>query len=180
MAILFIPDEDKSISNPKDIKQYLSKKGVHYDQWEAKEKFSSNADQETVLKAYEHVLEPYMKANGYTTADVINVTPETPGLDEIKAKFLKEHTHTEDEVRFFVDGEGYFWFNLEDGGPVFCVLCQQGDLISVPANSKHWFDMGEKSNVKAIRMFIDKSGWVPHYTESDIDKNYVSDELKAS
>lgn len=136
--------------------------------------FAPDADQETVLHAYANSLKPYMEANGYQTADVINIHPETPNYEAIRNKFLSEHTHTEDEVRFFVEGQGHFWFNLDnDKDPIFNVLCEAGDLISVPANTKHWFDAGkENPNVKAIRVFIDQSGWVPHYTESGIDKSY--------
>ena len=88
----------------------------------------------------------------------------------MRDKFIHEHTHVDDEVRFFADGQGLFWFNI-DGQPVFSVLCQKGDLISVPKETKHWFDLGEKPFVKAIRIFTDVSGWVPYYTDSSIEDN---------
>lgn len=172
MAVLFIPDEGRRVADSSAIGSFLATKGIIFQQWEASVALGADADQDTVLGAYAHLLTPYMAANGYHVADVINVRPETPNLEALAAKFLSEHTHTEDEVRFFVEGEGKFWFNLEDGSPVFCVLCQPGDLISVPANTKHWFDMGEKRTVKAIRIFIDQSGWVPHYTSSQIAEQY--------
>lgn len=172
MAILQIPDQNRKITDQEEIRKFLNDKGVIFEQWEAQEKFDDDADQETILNAYAHVLKPYMEANGYKTADVISVSPNTPNLDVLKTKFLTEHTHSEDEVRFFVDGEGLFWFNQENGHPVYCVICQKGDLISVPANTKHWFDFGPKTFVKAIRVFIDQSGWVPHYTDSGIDGKY--------
>jgi len=104
---------------------------------------------------------------------VININASTPNYEAVRAKFLAEHTHSEDEIRFFVDGKGLFWFNLENGEPVFNLLCERGDLISVPEGTKHWFDAGaENPFVKAIRIFIDMSGWVPHYTESGVDKKY--------
>ncbi|MEO1435089.1 MAG: cupin [Bacteroidota bacterium] len=172
MAILVIPDQETRLTDQQEIKSYLETRGVWFDQWEANAEFADDADQETVLKAYEHVLQPYMSANGYQTADVISVHPNMDNIDAIKTKFLTEHTHSEDEVRFFVDGEGLFWFNQENEQPVFCVICQKGDLISVPANTKHWFDFGPKTFVKAIRVFIDQSGWVPNYTESGVDGKY--------
>ncbi|MDX2302738.1 MAG: cupin domain-containing protein [Microscillaceae bacterium] len=174
MAILNIPDQNISINNTQEIKAFLNERGVFLDQWEASVDFAPDADQETVLNAYAHALKPYMESNGYKTADVINIHPETPNYEAIRNKFLSEHIHTEDEVRFFVEGQGYFWFNLDNGkDPIFNVLCQAGDLISVPANTRHWFDAGkENPNVKAIRIFIDQSGWVPHYTESGVDTQY--------
>lgn len=84
-----------------------------------------------------------MKNSGYKTADVISINATTENYNTLRTKFLAEHTHSEDEIRFFVDGKGLFWFNLEKV-PVFNLLCEAGDLISVPAGTKHWFDAGEK------------------------------------
>lgn len=172
MAILTIPDKQQVLDQPEDIRAYLNARGVIYEQWQAAIPLADDASQEDVLAAYAHQLEPYMSANGYRTADVIQVNPDTPNIEALRAKFLSEHTHTEDEVRFFVAGEGMFWFNMGEGEDVFCVTCQAGDLISVPANTRHWFDMGPKRRVKAIRMFIDMSGWTPHYTGSGVDERY--------
>ena len=172
MATLTIPDQSHTITEPQAIRAYLNQRGIVFEQWNASHPFADDASQEEILGAYAHVLKPYMEANGYQTADVISVHPETPNLPEIRAKFLKEHTHTEDEVRFFVDGQGFFWFNLENNEPVFCVKCVAGDLLSVPANVKHWFDLGPVAFVKTIRVFTDASGWTPHYTESGVDARY--------
>lgn len=174
MAILNIPDRSYSNANPAEIRAFLEARGIWFDQWEAAEILAEAADQDTVLKAYEHVLAPFMQKNGYQTADVININAHTPNYEAVRNKFLSEHQHTEDEVRFFVAGQGAFWFNLDNGvDPIFNIMCEAGDLISVPANTRHWFDAGkENPSVKAIRIFIDQSGWVPHYTESGIEKAY--------
>lgn len=173
MAILNIPEQQRSLTDSHEIKEFLAQAGVHFDQWQASKQLGQTADQDEVLEAYAETLMPYMKSNGYEVADVINIHPEIENYPAIRAKFLAEHTHSEDEVRFFVEGEGLFWFNI-DGQPVFNVLCQRGDLISVPKNTRHWFDAGESQpNVKAIRIFIDPAGWIPHYTESGIEKQYL-------
>ncbi|WP_027000368.1 1,2-dihydroxy-3-keto-5-methylthiopentene dioxygenase [Eisenibacter elegans] len=174
MAVLNIPDQNKSIRDVAEIRAFLNARGVFFDQWEAAVQFSPEADQETILNAYAHALKPLMEKGGYQTADVLNINAHTPNYTALREKFLHEHTHTEDEVRFFVEGSGLFWFNLDNGqDPVFNVLCEAGDLISVPAHTKHWFDAGVTNpNVKAIRIFIDQSGWVPHYTESGVDTRY--------
>lgn len=174
MAILFIPDLNKRLEHPSEIKQYLNDRGVFFDQWQASVVFEDSATQDEILQAYSHELTPYMETNGYQTADVISINSLTPNYEQIRAKFLSEHTHSEDEVRFFVDGQGFFWFNLEGEEPIFNVLCQAGDLISVPAGTKHWFDAGESNPfVKALRIFIDPSGWVPEYTFSKIEQQYL-------
>ena len=172
MAILSIPEKKIHISEPSEIKTFLNQRGIFFDQWFCHVSFDDSASSDEILKAYEKDLGPFMQNGGYETADVISINSLTENYEAIRAKFLAEHIHTEDEIRFFVDGQGLFWFNLETE-PVFNLLCQRGDLISVPAGSKHWFDAGETNPfVKAIRIFIDMSGWVPHYTDSKIELKF--------
>ena len=172
MAILTIPSENKQIKNVSEIRTFFNQRNIFFDQWTCGIVFKDTATQEEILEAYSKDLKPFMEKGGYETADVISINKLTDNYDAIRAKFLAEHTHSEDEIRFFVDGEGTFWFHLENG-EIFNLLCQKGDLISVPAGTKHWFDAGEKNPfVKAIRIFIDMSGWIPHYTGSGIEENY--------
>ncbi len=177
MAILSIPDKDIRIQDPEEIRKFMNSRGIFFDQWHCDVVFDDSASQEDILKAYEKDLRPFMEKGGYLTADVISINRLTENYEAIRAKFLAEHTHSEDEIRFFVDGKGLFWFHLE-GEPVFNLLCERGDLISVPEGTKHWFDAGEQDPfVKAIRIFIDMSGWVPHYTGTEIEKRYSDFEV---
>lgn len=172
MAILSIPERNIELRDPQEIREFFNARGIFFDQWTCDVIFDDRATQEEILKAYEKDLNPFMAEGGYETADVISINKLTENYDAIRAKFLAEHTHSEDEIRFFVDGQGLFWFNLENE-PIFNLLCEKGDLISVPAGTKHWFDAGESEPfVKAIRIFIDMSGWVPHYTGSELEKKY--------
>jgi len=172
MATLIIPDVQQTLTNENDIRDFLKARGIFYDVWEASVAFSDDANEDTILEAYAHQLQPFMEKNGYQTADVISVNSNTPNLPELRKKFLREHTHTEDEIRFFVDGQGYFWFHQSEQHEVFWVKCVAGDLLSVPAGVTHWFDMGEPAFVKTIRVFTDVSGWTPHYTNSGIEQQY--------
>jgi 1,2-dihydroxy-3-keto-5-methylthiopentene dioxygenase len=173
MAVLSIPEKDFQTRNVKEIRSFFEARGIFFDQWTCDVVFEDSATQEDILSAYEKDLGPFMKHGGYQTADVISINSTTENYEAIRAKFLAEHIHTEDEIRFFVDGKGLFWFHLE-GEPIFNLLCEKGDLISVPEGTKHWFDAGETNPfVKAIRIFIDMSGWVPHYTDSQIEKSFA-------
>lgn len=49
---------------------------------------------------------------------------------------------------------------------------EQGDLISVPANTKHWFGLREHPEVCAIRGFTNQAGWVPECINSSIEQRY--------
>lgn len=170
MAILKLLDQGgKTVTNVADIKAFMNERKIIFEQWEAARPLKDSDDQATILAAYEHELGPYMKRHGYLSADVINVHKDTPNIEEIRKKFLAEHTHAEDEVRFFVDGEGEFFFHFDQ---VFSLVCQQGDFISVPKGYKHWFDLAPKYHVKAIRVFQTKEGWVAHYTQSGVEQKY--------
>jgi len=173
MATLRIPDKNVTLRDPSAVRQFLDTRGIVYERWSAGRDLPSGATNEQVLAAYDYLLKPLMEKGGYQTADVIRVDGHTPNLKEIRGKFIREHTHSEDEVRVFVEGQGLFWFHKEGrDDEVFALLCEQGDLISVPANTKHWFDLGDPPKVRAIRIFTDQAGWVPHYTNSGIDQRY--------
>ena len=106
---------------------------------------------------------------GYVTADVIDVNPTTPGLDEMLAKFDREHWQDEDEVRFIIAGHGLFHIHSTTG-EVLAVEVEAGDLIRVPRGTLHWFNLCADRRIRAIRLFQDKAGWTPHYTENRIDE----------
>jgi 1,2-dihydroxy-3-keto-5-methylthiopentene dioxygenase len=173
MATLRIPDKNVTLADPSAVLQFLDMRGIVHQRWSADRNLPPDATNERVLAAYDYLLKPFMEKCGYQTKDVIRVDEHTPNLEGIREKFIREHTHSEDEVRVFVEGQGFFWFHKEgQDDEVFALLCQQGDLISVPANTKHWFDLGESPKVRAIRLFTDQAGWVPHYTNSGIDQRY--------
>lgn len=172
MAILRVPDQSTCLTNESDIRRFLTERGILYDRWPA-EPLRPDVTDADLLKAYAPRLQPFMQQGGYRTVDVVSVTPTTPNLPAIRDKFIREHTHSEDEIRLFVEGQGLFWFHLERGrDEVLSLLCEKSDLISVPADTKHWFDLGEHPSVRAIRIFTDQAGWVPHYTDSGIEQRY--------
>jgi 1,2-dihydroxy-3-keto-5-methylthiopentene dioxygenase len=171
MASLFIANKNTTTSDLSAIQNILAAHGIMIAKWEASKVLTNDSTQEEILAAYEHELTPYMKTNGYTVADVINVHPKTENVLAIREKFIKEHTHSEDEIRFFIDGTGKFWFHL-DNEEILCVTCERGDFMSVPKNFRHWFDLAPEYSVKAIRIFSNMEGWVPNYTNSGIDNTY--------
>jgi len=144
--------------------------GVRFERWRSPVELSPNDEPEKILAAYKPFLDGLMGSTGAGSADVVKMRPDTPNIPAIRAKFLSEHTHSEDEVRFFVHGAGNFILHTD--GKIFDIHCTQGDLISVPANTKHWFDAGEAPNFTALRIFTDTTGWVPHYTGDTISEAF--------
>ena len=110
--------------------------------------------------------EYYVAEKGFKTVDVVSIAPDNPQREAMRAKFLDEHFHKEDEVRFFVAGSGLF--TLHVGDTVYEIRCEQGDLIGVPDSTTHWFDMGPEPVLKAIRLFAIAEGWVAKFTGDPI------------
>ena len=148
------------------IAEILNGCGVRFERWQATHVLAYDASQEDILDAYADSVNRLKTECGFQTVDVIHMKANHPQKKAFREKFLDEHTHTEDEVRFFVEGEGMFYLHIED--KVYMVLCQKGDLISVPANTTHWFDMGTQPEFTAIRFFNNPEGWVANYTGSTI------------
>ncbi len=171
MAIVRIPDEGKTLRDEASIRSHLESIGIGYERWEAAREVGTDAPQEEVLAAYAEEIERLKRLGGYVTADVIDVRPETPGLDAMLAKFNREHWHDEDEVRFVVRGHGLFHIHPESG-PVTAVEVGPGDLLTVPRGTRHWFGLCADRDIRAIRLFQDAAGWTPHYTESRADEGY--------
>lgn len=173
MASITVQDEQRRIDDPAEISAFLAPFGIQYEKWDVAGRISSpDVTSEEILAAYAPEVARLKAAGGYVTADVINVTPDTPNLDAMLAKFAAEHTHSEDEVRFIVKGRGVFHIHPE-GGPIFGIELEAGDLINVPRDTKHWFNLCSDRTIRAIRLFQDPSGWTPHYAGSDLHKKYL-------
>jgi 1,2-dihydroxy-3-keto-5-methylthiopentene dioxygenase len=153
-----------------EIARHLQEIGVRFERWTAGQAVAAGAAQDVVLRAYRQPVDQLMAECGYKTADVISLTKDHPDKVALRQKFLSEHIHDEDEVRFFVDGRGLFY--LHAAGKVYGVLCEKGDLISVPAGTTHWFDMGAEPHLACIRLFTDPAGWVAKFTGSTISQSF--------
>jgi len=171
MAIISIPDENRTIADERAIADYLGALGIDYEKWQPAHDVAPGAPAEEILAAYSREIETLKRRGGYVTADVIDVNPLTPGLEAMLAKFNREHWHDEDEVRFIVEGRGLFHIH-PPAGPVFAIEVEAGDLIRVPRGTHHWFDLCADRRIRAIRLFQDASGWTPHYTNSGVDRGF--------
>jgi 1,2-dihydroxy-3-keto-5-methylthiopentene dioxygenase len=172
MARVQIPDENREIRDPNEIREFLKPFGVRFEQWDVAGRIGDDATNEEILAAYAPEIERLKSEQGFVTADVINVTPDTPGLDAMLQKFDKEHLHTEDEVRFTVRGSGVFHINPQTA-PVFSVTVESGDLISVPNGTHHWFNLCSDKTIRCIRLFEDPTGWTPQYMEEPIHEKFA-------
>ncbi len=171
MAVVRFPDEGRTVTGEAAVREALARVGIDYERWQPSHPILDGAPAEAVLAAYATEIDRLKKAGGYVTADVIDVSPQTPNLDKMLAKFRREHWHDEDEVRFILRGRGVFHIHPKDA-PVMAIEVLPGDLIRVPRGTHHWFDLCSERDIRAIRLFQDASGWTPRYTDSGVDARY--------
>lgn len=173
-----------STDDPATIAAELAAVGIRFEQWTATAELGPDATDDDVLAAYRQSIDALVAESGYATIDVAQIHPsDDPAWSETaagaRAKFLEEHTHGEDEIRFFVQGSGVFYLHI--GDHVHGVLCEAGDLISVPALTTHWFDMGTRPDFTAIRFFENPDGWVGTFTGDPLAASFPDfDTLTAS
>lgn len=120
----------------------------------------ADEDSRQILAANQGVL-----PGEHAGADVIALFPDTPGLGDLM--FHRCHTHSDDEIRFILAGEGVFGFILPDGDQVE-ITVEAGDLLSVPAGIEHWFRLGARRTVVAVRLFGANPDWRAEYTGTAI------------
>jgi 1,2-dihydroxy-3-keto-5-methylthiopentene dioxygenase len=164
------PEHGETYNDFAGIEKQLSAIGVQFERWQADCELAVDASQDAILAAYQDPIEWLKHQYGFKSVDIINLNADHPEKTALRQKFLSEHIHTDFEVRFFIDGCGLFCLHV--GDKVYAVLCEKSDLISVPANTKHWFDMGENPSFKCIRLFTTTEGWVADFTGNDIAKAF--------
>jgi 1,2-dihydroxy-3-keto-5-methylthiopentene dioxygenase len=148
----------------------LAERGIGYERWPARSALPAGAAPEQILAAYAPEIARVQASGTYPTVDAIRLTPDHPDRQALRQKFLAEHTHSEDEVRFFVEGRGLFCLHI--GDEVLQVLCEADDFLRVPAGTKHWFDMGSAPLFCAIRFFDNPAGWVAQFSGDPIAEHY--------
>jgi 1,2-dihydroxy-3-keto-5-methylthiopentene dioxygenase len=171
MATLTFRDSKRTVTNRSDVEAAMKQIGVIYEVWGTERlpkslssRNLSDTEKQDLLKAFDPEIQRLYKERGYKTADVVTLYPDTPNLDVMLAKFDKKHIHTDDEVRFIVQGRGVFTLFPEQGEAIDAELAP-GDFITVPGNYKHLFTLCDDRQITAIRIFTDTAGWVAHYRD---------------
>ncbi len=177
MAIVKLPFRNSVITDENEIRSFLARNNVEYGRWdtervpvEIRNKGLLSAEEKaSVLERYRSELEHLKDTRGYIKADVVALSAEIPNLDDLLKPFTREHYHTEDEVRFILDGRGVFSIRSSED-EYFEIEVSEGDFISVPAYAWHWFDLCAERRIKAIRLFQNESGWTPYYRTEQAGK----------
>jgi 1,2-dihydroxy-3-keto-5-methylthiopentene dioxygenase len=172
MAQIRIRNTNERIEGEEQVKAFLDSQQVVYEHWEPtklpealREKFAlSDEEKSQILSIYDEEIRDLGKRRGYVIWDVISLSDATPNIEELLTKFEQVHTHTEDEIRAIVSGKGIFIIKSEELG-YFDVELEPGDVISVPENTNHFFTLMDNRQIVAVRLFIEKDGWVAYNVE---------------
>lgn len=154
--------KDKTYNKVSEICNVMEQEGLLYECWPLHD--TSHSSDEEVLGIYKHEIQKISTLKGYQSADLVSLTPKTPKLDEIVAKFKREHHHLEDEVRFTVEGEGFFVIKGRDGD-FLEFKSEASDLIVIPAKRRHYFTLTPRQHIRTIRLFKNNLGWEALYSE---------------
>ncbi|WGP13946.1 cupin [Streptomyces sp. SH5] len=153
------------------IARALRERSVSFTRWPRRADVTPQTSSEELLDAYRAEVDELCADQGLRLVDTARLHPEEgeewrERAARARSTFLDEHRHAEDEVRFFAHGTGCFYLHLDDR--VYAVVCEAGDLLSVPAGTRHWFDMGPVPDFCAIRFFEKEDGWVGDFTQEPI------------
>jgi len=145
----------------------LSDLGIRFERWPISTELAMDADADSILHAYRHPVDLLSRRYQFQLIDVVD-----SGSQTMAQALHHEHMHCDFEILFFVEGDGLFYFHVDK--KVYLVMCEKGDLISLPAGTVHWFDMGNNPDFKCIRFFTDDQGLQSHITGSDIAARFPS------
>ncbi|MCZ7627558.1 MAG: acireductone dioxygenase [Candidatus Methylomirabilota bacterium] len=175
MATIRLRTGNRLIEEPGEMASFLEGEDLIYRNWnvsklraELRDNYAlTEIEKAEILATFKEEVESLKAEGGYVAADVVVLSEKTPDLETLLGKFGREHHHSEDEVRFVVDGHGIFTIRGRRGR-YFELTVGPGDLITVPAGTRHWFTLAEDRRIKCIRLFQDPSGWAAIYDDAPV------------
>jgi 1,2-dihydroxy-3-keto-5-methylthiopentene dioxygenase len=117
--------------------------------------------------AEDKALSKIRSERGYTYTDTITLSPDKlPNYEAKILTFFQEHLHTDEEIRYCLEGSGYFDVRDEQDRWIR-VKVQQGGMIILPAGMYHRFTLDSSNYGKFMRLFVGEPVWTPYNRAAD-------------
>ncbi|KAJ8621542.1 hypothetical protein MRB53_030071 [Persea americana] len=148
-------DEDKRLPHHRNPKEFvplsnLAELGVLY--WHLNPKDYENDEE----------LRQIRESRGYNYMDLLDLCPErVENYEEKLRNFYREHIHADEEIRYCLEGSGYFDVRDKDDRWVR-IWIKEGDMIILPAGIYHRFTLDTGNYVKLMRLFIGEPVWTAY------------------
>lgn len=148
-----------------DVAGHLAEDGVRFERRPVRYATAlADLDNEQVEAAFAEEIIAVKQDLGCLRADCVTLKPSDFSSISIRDQFLSEHTHSEDEVRWFLSGSALFYIHVN--ARIHIVQCGSGDFIVIPKGTKHWFDMGPEPNYRCLRWYNSEAGLETLFTGS--------------
>ena len=159
---------NKVLTHGDDIAATLAEQGVRFEQRDLAVRIRPGTAVEEVMLTLGGQLGA-VKGN-FATVEGFSVNPEHPQKEELRAGWIDERRCPGSSAHFFVSGRGLL--NLRIGEYVYGLVGERGDLVSVPAGTAHWLDIGEQPNLVLVRLFENEGGRKLELTGDDSARLY--------
>ncbi|OAV89221.1 hypothetical protein PTTG_07776 [Puccinia triticina 1-1 BBBD Race 1] len=109
----------------------------------------------------------------YKNRDQIICSPQAMG-DIYQQKldtFFEEHLHEDEEIRWVVEGSGYFDVRDRSDQRWVRIKVEKGDLLVLPPGIFHRFTVDKDNYIKAMRLFKEEPKWVALNRSSESENN---------
>ncbi|WP_017906367.1 hypothetical protein [Pseudomonas asplenii] len=157
---------NKVLTHVDDIASTLAERGVRFERLSVATPIRPGTPEEDVFEACRAQLDSLMSEHGSVAVDVISLDDSHPRKAERCAQWLREQRQQASEIRVFLGGRGLLSLHIDDY--VYAVLCERNDLISIPAGTSYWFDLGEEPRCVVVRLFDRTEGGLATMVEDDI------------
>lgn len=120
------------------------------------------------------------KNRDYITLDAKTFPGGENALNEKLNIFFDEHIHEDEEIRYIMDGSGFF--DVRDGNDNWIrAKVEKNDMLILPAGIYHRFTLTSDKYVKALRLFKDEPKWVAlNRTDGKTENNEFRKEYLSS
>lgn len=157
---------NKVLSHFEDIAATLAEHGIRFERQTPAGKVMPGSGAQSVIEACGKQLGELSQAYGYPDTEIISLNRDHAQKAEYRDRFLCERRHAAAESWFLAGGRGLL--NVHVGQHVFALLCEKGDIITLPGSTHYWLDLGDEPHIVLVRLYSEAEGGLAEFTDEGI------------